>query len=55
MYMHKFQSKFTMHYQQCSLLQDPSAHCFAETNKQINSTQYKTNTKLNSDAVEIQW
>ena len=41
MYMHKIQSKFTMQYQQCALLQDPSAHCFVKTNKQINSTQYK--------------
>ena len=41
MYMHKIQSKLTMQYQQCALLQDPSAHCFVKTNKQINSAQYK--------------
>ena len=35
MYMHKIQSKFTMQYQQCALLQDPSAHWFVKTNKQI--------------------
>ena len=40
MYMHIIQSKLTMQYQQCALLQDPSAHCFVKTNKQINSTQY---------------
>ena len=40
MYMHKIQSTVTMQYQQCALLQDPSAHCFVKTNKQINSTQY---------------
>ena len=41
MYMHKIQSNFKMQYQQCALLQDPSAHFFVKTNKQINSTQYK--------------
>ena len=30
-----------MQYQQFALLQDPSAHCFVKTSKQINSTQYK--------------
>ena len=40
MYMHKIQSKFTMQYQQCALQQDPSAHCFVKTSKQINSTHY---------------
>ena len=58
MYMHKDQSKFTMQYQQCALLQDPSAHCFVKTNKKINSTQCKMlrlTQKLKSDAVKIQW
>ena len=40
MSMHNIQSKVAMQYQQCALLQDPSAHCFVKTNKQIHSTQY---------------
>ena len=39
MFMHKIRSKVTMQCQQCALLQDPSAHGFVETKKQINSTQ----------------